>query len=316
MTQVVSIGSINIDRTKYVDDSGIKELASRYDWFPAAGQTIRKSDIPSEFPIDFDHIRHGGKGANQAVASVKSGGEVSLLGMVGPDQAEFGILESLTTSGVNVSNIGKSSAPTGTAYIFVTPSGENRIIINPGANAMIDTDYLFTHYDRICSASCLLLQNEIPVEPVAMLLDKLASDSSRPLVILDPAPAAGAERLLRCDAVDYLTPNETEYEALAPYLDTFNGVVIRKRGGDAVIVEAEERFTVTPPSIDVVDSTGAGDVFNGFLATQLGASASLPDAVEIATIAGSLSTREEGARNGIPSLEDVRSYRSSTNDSL
>lgn len=312
MAGVVSLGSINIDHTRYVTDSVLTEYASRYDWFPAAGQTIRKSDLPTEFSSDPDNIRHGGKGANQAVASVNGGSDVSMLGMVGPDQEEFGVLSSLKARGVDVSKIGFSSTPTGTAYIFVTPSGENRIIIHPGANDTIDTDYLFSHYDKIRSSSCLLLQNEIPVSPVISVLDELASESNRPIVILDPAPAEGAEQLLGCDAVDYLTPNETEYEVLRPNLDSFGGVLIRKRGGDPVIVDAEQRFTVTPPCVEAVDSTGAGDVFNGFLAAQLTAGASLSVAVEIATIAGSLSTREEGARSGIPSLKEVRSYRSST----
>lgn len=313
MTGVVSLGSINIDRTADVTESEIDALASQYAWFPAAGETIRNNDPPDEFPVAFDYIRHGGKGANQAVASAKAGARVAMLGMVGPDHEEFEVLESLETVGVDVSDIGFSASPTGTAYIFVSPSGENRIIIQPGANDSIDTEYLDTRYNTIRSAAVLLLQNEIPVEPVANVLTDLASEPHRPIVILDPAPAEGAETLLQCTAIDYLTPNETEYEYLEPYLDTYDGGLIRKRGGEPVIVEADDRFTVTPPCVDVVDSTGAGDVFNGFLAAQLATRSALSDAVEIATIAGTLATRAEGARSGIPSLEEVRSYRSSSN---
>lgn len=313
MVDVVSLGSINIDRTADVAESEIDALASQYAWFPAAGETIRNTDPPAEFPVDFDYIRHGGKGANQAVASAKAGARAAMLGMVGPDHEEFGVLESLETVGVGVSDIGFSSLPTGTAYIFVSPSGENRIIIHPGANDSIDTEYLRAQYDTIRSAAVLLLQNEIPVEPVTNVLTDLASEPHRPIIILDPAPAAGAETLLQCTAIDYLTPNETEYEYLKPYLDTFDGGIVRKRGGDPVIVEVDERFTVTPPRVDMVDSTGAGDVFNGFLAAQLATGSALSGAVEIATIAGSLATRTEGARSGIPSLEEVQSYRSSSN---
>jgi len=308
MEEVVSLGSINVDRIHHVSESEIAELGNRYSWFPDRGQTVKIGDLPADLPADPDSIRHGGKGANQAVAAVKAGAETQMLGKVGPDAGEFDVRSHLMDAGVGVTRIGTASEPTGTAYVFVGPEGDNWIIVRPGANGTIDSAYIREQYDTIRSAECLLLQNEIPIAPVSALLSDLAAERERPTVILDPAPADGIEELLGCDAVDYLTPNESEYQALQSSLGEFDGVLVRKRGADDVIVEAERRFTVTPPTVKAVDTTGAGDVLNGFLAAQLATGASLQEAVEIGTIAGSLATRKEGARRGIPTLEDVRAY--------
>lgn len=311
MGGVVSLGSINVDKIHHVSDGEIADLREQYSWFPDRGQTVQIDDLPTDFSVDPDSIRHGGKGANQAVAAAKAGATTEMLGKVGPDGGEFGVRSHLTEVGVGVTRIGTASDPTGTAYVFVGQEGDNWIIVRPGANSAIDSTYIRAQYDTILSAECLLLQNEIPIEPVMTLLSELAAERDRPTIILDPAPADGIEELLGCDAVDYLTPNENEYRALQSFLGEFDGVLIRKRGADDVIVEAERRFTVTPPTVKAVDTTGAGDVLNGFLAAQLAAGASLQEAIEIGTIAGSLSTREEGARRGIPTLEDVRTYRTS-----
>jgi ribokinase len=112
--------------------------------------------------------------------------------------------------------------------------------------------------------------------------------------------------------VDYLTPNETEYEALRLYLDEFDGTLVRKRGEGDVIVQGEQAFTVTPPTVEVADTTGAGDVLNGFLAARLADGASVRAAVETAVVAGSLSTQAVGARGSVPTLSAVRSFQAST----
>ena len=311
MGRVVSLGSINVDKIQHVSDAEITALSNRYSWFPDRGQTVQTDDLPTDFPADPDSVRHGGKGANQAVAAAKAGAKTEMLGKVGPDGREFGVRSHLTEAGVGVTRIGTASEPTGTAYVFVDPEGDNWIIVRPGANGTMNSAYIREQYDTILSAECLLLQNKIPIEPVVALLSELASEEDRPTVILDPAPADGLEELLGCDAVDYLTPNENEYRALQSSLGGFDGVLVRKRGADDVIVETGRRFTVTPPAVKAVDTTGAGDVLNGFLAAQLAAGASLQEAIEIGTIAGSLSTREKGARRGIPTLEAVRTYRTS-----
>lgn len=311
MTDVVSLGSMNVDRIHRVSDTELTELRDRYDWFPDRGQTVQVRDVPSEFGAAPDTVRHGGKGANQAVAAAKAGAETVMLGKVGPDYETVGVLDRLTAAGVGVDTVGISAEQTGTADVFVDPAGDNRIVVRPGANGTVDAAYVRAQYDTIRSAECLLVQNEIPAEPVVTLLSELAAERDRPVVVLDPAPVDGVDALLECDAVDYLTPNETEYRALQPSLGEFDGVLVRKRGADDVVVEAERRFTVTPPPVDAVDTTGAGDVLNGVLAARLAAGASRQDAVESGTVAGALSTRGEGARRGIPTLEEVRTHRRS-----
>jgi len=312
MGGVVSLGSINVDHVQRVTDADLAALEERYDWFPSRGHTVRVETLPDEFDPDADESHHGGKGANQAVAAASAGATTAMLGKVGTDHGQFGARSALTDAGVDADRVGVADAPTGSAYIFVEPSGDNRIVVDPGANAAVDDAYVRAQADAVRDADCLLLQNEIPVDPVAGLLADIADDPERPTVILDPAPPAGVEPLLAHETVDYLTPNEHEYAALGDALEEFDGVVVRKRGGDPLIVEsAADRFSVTPPAVDPVDTTGAGDVLNGFLAARLAAGASLREAVETAVVAGSLSTRTAGARRGIPTLDDVCAFRAS-----
>jgi len=311
MDRVVSLGSINVDHVVSVTDAELTSLAERYDWFPERGHTVRVDALPDDFPVDADEIRHGGKGANQAVAAAHAGADATMLGKVGTDHDHYDVLPTLTADGVDADHVRTADTPTGSAYVFVEESGDNWIVVRWGANATVDDAYVAAVRTVVGDADCLLLQNEIPVDPVATLLAHLADDPDRPTVVLDPAPPAGVDPLLACDAVDYLTPNEHEYAAID--LDDYGGVVVRKRGGDTLIVEAPDgRFTVDPPAVDPVDTTGAGDVLNGFLAARLAAGDSLREAVETAVVAGSMATRTAGARNGIPTLADVRAFQSET----
>jgi len=311
MGRVVSLGSVNVDGVWRVSEAEIAALADRHDWFPGRGETVRVDDVPEGFAGDPDRTLHGGKGANAAVAAAAAGAETAMLGAVGPDHGTHGVLDSLADAGIDIDRVGRSSSPTGRAYVFVGPDGDNWIVVRDGANADIDRAYVRAAYDAILAADCLLLQNEIPVDPVADLLAALAGEPDRPTVILDPAPAEGAEALLGHGAVDVLTPNEAEYEELRPFLGAFEGSLVRTHGSDEVIVETADgdRFTVSPPRVEAVDTTGAGDVLDGFLGARLAAGASLRAAVETATVAASLSTREAGARGGIPTLDEVRTVR-------
>jgi len=310
VTRVVSLGSINVDRVRNVDESDLEALEARYDRFPEPGETVIVEELPEGFPTDPDHVRHGGKGANQAIAASEAGAETTLLGTVGPDHEEYGVLEALRRSGVDASAVGIADVPTGAAEVFVDPNGENRIVVTKGANDAVDSDYIEAHYNLILDADTLLLQNEGPVEPVAELLDRLRSEPERPTVVLDPAPAAGVDPLLRRDAVDYITPNEHEYETISGTLPEYDGIVVHKRGADTVSVEGETPVDeAIPPEVDPVDTTGAGDVLNGFFAARLAAGGAFHEALDAAVVAGSLSTTTPGAREGSPSLSEVRAFR-------
>jgi ribokinase len=306
---VVSLGSVNVDRIVTVAAADVERFAERYGWFPGRGRTVRVPSLPEGFDVEADEVRHGGKGANQAVAAAAGGAETTMLGAVGPDDERLGVRDALTDAGVDADRVATAADPTGTAYVFVGESGTNRIVVVPGANAAVDETYVRANVDVVRAADCLLLQNEIPAAPVTWLLDDLAGDPDRPTVLLDPAPVEGVERLVAHDVVDYLTPNEHEYAALGAARDAFEGTLIRKRGDDAVIVEDGDRFAVDPPAVQVADTTGAGDVLNGVLAARLAAGESLRAAVSLAAVAGSLSTRSTGARTDVPTLAEARAFR-------
>ncbi|WP_276270845.1 PfkB family carbohydrate kinase [Haloarcula litorea] len=311
MGHVVSLGSVNVDRVRSVTGEEIAALRDRHEWFPERGETVRVDTVPDAFDDAVDRIEHGGKGANQAVAAARADAEATLLGRVGTDEDRFGVREELVGAGVGVGHVETVAEPTGTAYVFVDAAGDSWILVRPGANGAVDEAYVRARYEHVVAADCLLLQNEIPVEPVRWLLDALADEPSRPTVILDPAPVEGVASLLSRDAVDYLVPNEREAAALGDALDAFEGTVVRTRGGDAITVEGDGDhggFTVTPPAVTPVDTTGAGDVLNGYLGARLAAGASLRAAIETAAVAAALSTRRDGARRGVPTLAEVEAF--------
>jgi ribokinase len=307
---VVSVGSANVDRTVEVDEGTLAELSERFDWFPAPGETVLLDEIP-DLPEFEWRVSLGGKGANQAVAAARAGADAALVGAVGRDQDEVGVLESLSTRGVDVSGVDVVDAPTGKAYIFLAPDGENHIAVVPGANATVGPDDIDEHWDAIQGADALLVQHELPTETVGALLDRLdgLAEGRRPTVVLDPAPAEGVEPLLAHDSVDVVTPNETEYAALRDALDGFDGTGVRTRGPDPVTVSNADEFTVAPPAVEPVDATGAGDAFAGYLAAALADGDSLREAVETATVAASLSTTAAGAQDAVPTMAEVRAFR-------
>jgi ribokinase len=347
MGRVASFGSINIDRVANVDGATLADLRDRYDWFPEPGETRTVDQVPDALEGHVTGTLLGGKGANQAVAAARAGGESRLFGKVGRDEADHEVLATIADRGVDVSAVGSADVPTGTAYVFVGPDGENYIAILAGANAAVDPAYA---RDQVAAASddddpdgtdvqgpdgtdieesngtgvdgpdgtgvagpavtdtdVLLLQNEVPGAATEALLDALAGDASRPTVILDPAPAAGAAPLVGHPSVDVVTPNESEGDALAAALSSFDGVVIRTRGPRPVVVDADTgRFEVTPPPASAVDTTGAGDVFAGYLAAELATGANLRDAVERACAAASLSVEQAGVQRATPDRSGVR----------
>mgnify|MGYP006273661829 CR=1 FL=1 len=305
MGRVVSLGSINVDHVGYTSTEWIRETAAAYDWFPAAGETVRVASFPDALDAAYAETHLGGKGANQAVAAAAAGADTSLLGMVGDDEAEYEVCETLTRRGVDVNDVGRADGPTGAAYVAVDETGENYIAILAGANGRVGEAYVDRHAETLATADCLLVQNELPAETVRAALDRLAVRDVRPLVVYDPAPAAGAAAILAHDCVDVVTPNDGEYEALREAIAAFDGTVVRTRGADGVVVRGERRLAVASPSVEPVDTTGAGDVFSGYLGAELAAGTDFERAVRLATVAGALSTEREGVQAAVPSRERV-----------
>ncbi len=312
METVVSLGSVNVDLVARLEPSTLGELTGRYDWFPDPDETVAVDSIPDEIDELVDVVHLGGKGANQAVAAAKAGGDSTLLGRVGHDQEEFSVAASLADRGVDTTHLEEIDVETGKAYVFLEPNGAARIAILHGANGAVDMPYVNRHRDAI-SAAALLLQNEIPIETMVTLARSLETVENRPIVVFDPAPVEDAAELLACPTIDIVTPNVYEYERLASKLKNFHGVVIRKRGAKPLIVEPPdaEPFRVEPSAVTPVDTTGAGDVFAGYLAARLALGDSLRPAVELAAAAASYSTTQEGAQRAIPSVSVVRDLLSS-----
>jgi ribokinase len=318
MGRVASFGSVNRDRVAAVDGETLDALAERYDWFPGPGATRRVESLPEDLDAHVTETLLGGKGANQAVAAAAAGAESHLLGKVGSDDEE--VRDRLADRGVDVSAVETASAPTGTAYVFVGPDGENHIAILGGANDAVDAAYARRQGPRLRDADVLLLQNEVPPAATTALLSDLADAEDRPTVVLDPAPAEGAEPLVGHPCVDVVTPNEPEAAALTDALTSFDGAVARTRGADPVVVETPAASVeVAPPPASPVDTTGAGDVFAGYLGASLAALApragrstgieTLRAAVEWACTAAALSVGTAGVQRAIPERATVDRHR-------
>jgi ribokinase len=309
MHEVVSLGSVNVDHVGYLSDDVVATLEGQYDWLPTPGETVAVESVPRDLRDRLTEVSLGGKGANQAVAAALGGAETALLGCVGDDAAEYGVRDGIRDRGVDVSEVVSVDRPTGSAYVVVDESAENRITILSGANAAVDREYVQSRLDVIEHASVLLLQNEIPTEGVRWLLDRLAADPDGPTVVVDPAPAVGAEPLVTHEAVDVVVPNATEFAHLEADLAAFGGTLVVTDGADLVSVAGAESFEVAPPTVDPVDTTGAGDVFTGYLAATLATGGDLRTAVERAVTAAALSTEAEGVQPAVPEAETVDARR-------
>jgi ribokinase len=308
MGRVVSLGSINVDHVEYTSTEWVRSAAERYEWFPAPGETVSVESVPDSLRESYGETYLGGKGANQAVAAAAAGADAGLLGMVGDDDGRYDVLDSLSDRGVDVTGVARTDGPTGAAYVAVDETGENYIAILAGANGRVDDAYVDDRLDACCAADCLLVQNELPPAAVRAALDRLAGRPDRPTVVYDPAPAAGAAEILSHDCVDVVTPNEGEYARLRDELDAFEGTVVRTRGENGVVVDGgDSRLSVESPAVDPVDTTGAGDVFVGYLGAELAAGTKFEAAVRLATVAGALSTEREGVQSAVPAREAVES---------
>jgi ribokinase len=286
--RITVLGSLNMD------------LVTVTEKMPLQGETITGQAF-STFP--------GGKGANQAVAAARLGAEVNMLGKVGNDLFGKKLKEILTQENVNVDFVDvTTNKETGTASIIISDD-DNRIIVVPGANNEVTPEWVSFHEEQIRKSDILLLQLEIPLESVKKAA-QIAKKHKIP-VILNPAPYQKLPTDLLKD-VTYLTPNEHEYkqlleEATKEEFDLIRAKSIITKGEEGVeFLLNNEKILVNAQKVDVVDTTGAGDTFNGALAVELSKKQEIEEAVLFASIAGSLSVTKLGAQSGMPSLNDVK----------
>jgi ribokinase len=294
VTRIFVVGSLNLD------------LVVRVDRVPRPGETRTGSDLS---------FFCGGKGANQACAAARLGGNVTMVGQVGEDAFGPTLLDGLRQAGVDASGVGVVPRSSGSALIAVTPEGENSIIVSPGANAALDPHTARSRLQALAAGDLLLVQLETPLETVAAVLKHARARGAT--AILDPAPARSlpAEVLRH---VDILTPNETEAAALcrevgldagqtaARLLALGPATVILKSGSQGCYVAGGEGVVLVPGiSVKAVDTTAAGDTFNGALALALSEGRDLLAAARFANAAAAISVTRPGAQSSIPDRPEV-----------
>ncbi len=263
----------------------------------------------------------GGKGANQAYAMGKLGGKVAMLGAVGADLHGERLCESLDSVGVDVSRIRRAEdSPTGMAVITVLPNGDNSILVLQGANAQVTPEYVQEHYHLLEECDILVLQLEIPLETVIYAAKEAYRLGKR--VILDPAPAVAGlpEELLRC--LYLIKPNETELSILMgrPYHpDSLreDALSLQKKGVKNVLVtlgsagsyllmeDGTEARLEADPTVQVVDTTAAGDCYVAALAVAFSQGQDLVTAAQFASRVSDIVVTRPGAQTSIPSREEV-----------
>ncbi|WP_407343698.1 ribokinase [Pengzhenrongella phosphoraccumulans] len=286
---------------------------------PAAGETILGSDVVTTA---------GGKGANQAVAAGRIGGQVAFIGCVGDDDHGALLRASLAGAGVDLTGLRTVAAPTGNAIIIVTPDGENSIIVSPAANRQVSPQMLDELESVWAGVPVLVVQLEIPIETVTHLVPRARARGGRIVVNAAPAAALPAEVLV---ASDPLVVNESEAEFLlgrAPLANAGSApsdvaadllalgprsVVLTLGSEGAVLLERDDagapRAAVAVPAktVSALDTTGAGDAFVGALAVELAAGAGLEAAVRRATEVAAFAVGRRGAQASYPTLAELAS---------
>ncbi|MFC5604314.1 ribokinase [Sporosarcina koreensis] len=284
---ITVIGSMNMDLV--VDTVRI----------PENGETILGKDFYT-FP--------GGKGANQAVAAARLGGNVHMIACVGNDVFGTELTRNLFDEGVNTANVSFSSEKsTGIANIILSEN-DNRIIVVPGANYELTPQTIEDLRDVIKTSDVVVMQLEILPDTVKAVL-KICDELEIP-VVMDPAPAQYFEREM-ISSIRYITPNQYECEQLFGVeldeaLEMYPNKLIVTLGKDGVrYFDGEKHIHVEAIQTNAVDTTGAGDTFNGALAFAISHQYALHDAVKFANAASSLSVEKLGAQTGMPTKEAV-----------
>ena len=256
---------------------------------------VRALPVPGETVLGGDARREpGGKGGNQAVALARLGAQVRFVSAVGDDPDGWWSRAQLADAGVEVTDVATVGAPTGLAVVVVDATGENHIVVSPGANAQVVAP---THLD----ADVLLLSLEVPLATVAA-----AASTARRLavpVVLNAAPAQPLPAELLAD-VDVLVVNETEWAALDE--PAIPAAVVTRGARGCLVVEGGGAWELPAVPVErVVDTTGAGDCFAAALSWALGWGQSLGDAARFASRAAALSVTAAGARGGLPTQAEV-----------
>ena len=293
MTSIVVVGSLNMD------------LVMRMERTPIGGETVPGLDFA---------MLPGGKGANQAVACARMGANVIMVGRVGIDPNGDVLKAGLAADGIDAREVrGLASTHTGVASIWVESDGQNRIVLSPGANGLLDAASVARANTMIDMCGLLIVQLEVPVAAVQAAIAR--AYAAHVPVLLNPAPALPLPDEL-WQQVDILVVNESEAAAYAgmpvddPNAAVAAGQALRARGPDRVLVTLGAQGVVVidgagprhapARKVKAVDTTAAGDTFIGALASALCEGLSLDEAVDLGQAAAALCVARRGAQTSIP----------------
>jgi len=270
---------------------------------------VRAPELPRPGTTTTDGVfsRHqGGKGGNQAVAAARAlggHGQVAMLGCVGQDDLGREAVDALRVEGIDVEGVARASdAPTGVALIVVDDAGENQIVVAPGANLRLELPHVLAELERTAPGLVLV---SLEASPEATIGAATWCASRGVPMLLNPAPPRPWAREF-LGAATYLTPNTHELEALGALPDGL--VIVETRGAEGAAIRAPgiEELRVQAPAVESVDTTGAGDCLSGVLAASLAEGMDLPTAVRRAVDAAALSVTVRGAREGMPTREQIQ----------
>ena len=301
MKKICVIGSLNMDLVVNVES------------MPKKGQTLIGSDF-KEVP--------GGKGANQAVAMARLGGDITMIGKVGKDGFGETLINQLKKDNINTDYVNREDCSSGVAMITVDKNAENSIVVAPGANFRVLEEDIDKCINAINKSDIVVLQLETPINTIKYALEK--SKELGKYTILNPAPAVKLEDDI-IKNVDLLTPNETELEILS-------GVKIEseediEKAANVMIEKGVKQLIVTLGSkgslyidkdntkfkksykVKAIDTTAAGDSYSGALAVAFAKDKEIDEAMDFASKVGALAVTKEGAQSSLPTIEEVENFR-------
>jgi ribokinase len=297
--KILVVGSMNIDfriNVPHLVNRGETELSDKLDFIP------------------------GGKGANQAFAAGRLGIQTIMMGARGDDTYGEKLVDSLNSAGVETGRLAvRPGVSTGIAIVEVDKSGNNSIIVIPGANATVDPEYIDQNGDILQQCDIVLLQMEIPPETVLHTAEMAKKFGKT--VVLDPAPVPPVMPENIYKYVDYIKPNETELQMLTGEKDLEKGMhklissgvrcVIVTTGKKGALVLEKGSSTVMKyptPDVPVVDTTAAGDSFSAAFSVALSEGKSVEEAVKFANIVGAVVVSRKGAQTSIPDRKYVEEF--------
>ncbi|WP_037909098.1 ribokinase [Actinacidiphila yeochonensis] len=279
---------------------------------------VPRHPVPGETVLGGDIAQHpGGKGANQAVAAARLGGQVAFVGRVGDDDAGHVMAEAVRGQGVDTTYVRTTAdTPTGRAMIAVSPVGENSIIVSPGANSRLTAADCEAAADVLARSAVTVLQQEVPDEA-----NHAAARLAGGTVLYNPAPVT--QESVPPPHVDLLVPNRTELAALtgtdvprtidevvtaARRLRGAGAVVVTLGGDGVLLLEGTAHLHLPAYRVEPKDTTAAGDCFCGALAVGLSEGRSLEEAARWASAAAALSTTRAGAQSSLATRDEVEAF--------